>query len=195
MILVSLIGLLFIGGVAAWISERFDPRCPRVVALVAMLLAMVLVLALLNGVSVGNEPLASINASWMPRFGISFFLAADGLSGLLLLLTVFLGIVAIGSAWDEITERSGFFYFNLLWTLAGVLGVFVALDLFLFFFFWEVMLIPMYFIIAIWGHESKNYAAMKFFIFTQVTGMLMLVAIIVLAYFHYNQFGVFSFNY
>jgi len=194
-ILVSLIGLLFIGGVAAWISERFDPRYPRVVALVAMLLAMVLVLALLNGVSVGNEPLASINASWMPRFGISFFLAADGLSGLLLLLTVFLGIVAIGSAWDDITERAGFFYFNLLWTLAGVLGVFVALDLFLFFFFWEVMLIPMYFIIAIWGHESKNYAAMKFFIFTQVTGMLMLVAIIVLAYFHYNQFGVFSFNY
>ena len=92
MILVSLIGLLFIGGVAAWISERFDPRYPRVVALVAMLLAMVLVLALLNSVSVGNEPLASINASWMPRFGISFFLAADGLSGLLLLLTVFLGI-------------------------------------------------------------------------------------------------------
>ncbi|HBX99545.1 MAG TPA: NADH-quinone oxidoreductase subunit M, partial [Gammaproteobacteria bacterium] len=105
MILVSLIGLLFIGGVAAWISERFDPRYPRVVALVAMLLAMVLVLALLNGVTVGNQPLASINASWMPRFGISFFLAADGLSGLLLLLTVFLGIVAIGSAWDEITER------------------------------------------------------------------------------------------
>ena len=98
MILVSLIGLLFIGGVAAWISEKFDSRYPRVVALVAMLLAVVLVLALLSGVSDGNEPIASVNASWMPRFGISFFLVADGLSGLLLLLTVFLGVVAIGSA-------------------------------------------------------------------------------------------------
>jgi NADH-quinone oxidoreductase subunit M len=139
--------------------------------------------------------MASVSAEWIPRFGISFYLAADGLSLLLLLLTVFLGIIAIGSAWNEITERVGFFYFNLLWTLAGVLGVFTALDLFLFFFFWEVMLIPMYFIIAIWGHENKNYAAMKFFLFTQVSGMLMLISILVLAYFHYVQFGAFSFNY
>ncbi|MEC9223851.1 MAG: proton-conducting transporter membrane subunit, partial [Pseudomonadota bacterium] len=190
-----LIGLLFAGGVAAWVSEKINPNYPRAIALITMLLGMVLVLVLLNGSNGENELLASVNASWLPRFGISFYLAADGLSALLLSLTVFLGIIAIGSAWDEITERTGFFYFNLLWTLAGVLGVFTAFDLFLFFFFWEVMLIPMYFIIAIWGHESKNYAAMKFFIFTQVTGMLMLVAIIVLAYFHYNQFGVFSFNY
>ena len=76
-----------------------------------------------------------------------------------------------------------------------MIGVFTALDLFLFFFFWEVMLIPMYFIIAIWGHENKNYAAMKFFIFTQVTGMLMLVSILVLAYSHYTQFGSYSFKY
>ena len=76
-----------------------------------------------------------------------------------------------------------------------MIGVFTALDLFLFFFFWEVMLIPMYFIIAIWGHENKNYAAMKFFIFTQVTGMLMLVSILVLAYSHYAQFGSYSFKY
>ena len=86
------------------------------------------------------------------------------------------GLMALGAAWGEIHERSGFFYFNLLWTLAGVVGVFTSLDLFLFFFFWEVMLIPMFFIIAIWGHENKHYAAMKFFIFTQVTGLLMLLA-------------------
>ena len=66
------------------------------------------------------------------------------------MLTAFLGVVAIGAAWDEVQERPGFFYFNLLWTLAGVVGVFTALDLFLFF-FWEVMLIPMYLIIAIWA--------------------------------------------
>ncbi|HCI88858.1 MAG TPA: NADH-quinone oxidoreductase subunit M, partial [Gammaproteobacteria bacterium] len=124
-----------------------------------------------------------------------FYFAADGLSILLLMLTAFLGVIAIGAAWGEIKERSGFFYFNLLWTLAGVLGVFTALDLFLFFFFWEVMLIPMYLIIAIWGHENKHYAAMKFFIFTQVTGMLMLISILVLAYLHYVQKGSLSFNY
>lgn len=191
MILVILIGLLFLGGVLAWISEGLDARFPRIVALATVLLDLLIMLSLLGG----EGWVASIELQWLPRFGISFFLAADGLSVLLLILTAFLGAIAIGAAWDEITERTGFFYFNLLWTLAGVLGVFTALDLFLFFFFWEVMLIPMYFIIVIWGHENKNYAAMKFFIFTQVTGMLMLVAILMLAYFHYEQFGTYSFNY
>jgi len=191
MILVILIGVLFLGGVLAWISEGLDPKFPRSVALVTVLLDLLIMLSLLGG----EGWVASIELEWLPRFGISFFLAADGLSVLLLMLTAFLGAIAIGAAWDEISERTGFFYFNLLWTLAGVLGVFTALDLFLFFFFWEVMLIPMYFIIAIWGHENKNYAAMKFFIFTQVTGMLMLVAILMLAYFHYVQLGSYSFNY
>ncbi len=191
MILVILIAVLFLGGVLAWVSEGLDARFPRMVALVTVLLDLLIMLSLLGG----EGWVASIELEWLPRFGISFFLAADGLSVLLLILTAFLGAIAIGAAWDEVTERAGFFYFNLLWTLAGVLGVFTALDLFLFFFFWEVMLIPMYFIIAIWGHENKNYAAMKFFIFTQVTGMLMLVAILMLAYFHYVQFGAYSFNY
>ena len=195
MILVALIGILFLGGVLAWLSERLDSKLPRVIALAALVLDLLLMLTLLGGDSADGSWIVALNVQWLPRFGISFHLAADGLSVLLLLLTAFLGIIAVGSAWIEITERSGFFYFNLLWTLAGVLGVFTALDLFLFFFFWEVMLIPMYFIIAIWGHENKNYAAMKFFLFTQVTGMLMLVAILTLAYFHYIQFGFFSFDY
>ena len=114
---------------------------------------------------------------------------------LLIFLTVFLGMISLGAAWHEIKERSGFFYFNLLWTLAGVIGVFTSLDLFLFFFFWEVMLIPMYFIIAIWGHENKEYAAMKFFIFTQVTGLLMLLAILVLVFLNYQSSEVITFNY
>jgi len=194
-ILVVLIGVLFLGGVLAWRSERLDSKLPRVIALAALLLDLVLMLTLLGGDTGDGSWIVALNVQWLPRFGISFHLAADGLSVLLLLLTAFLGVIAVGSAWSEITERPGFFYFNLLWTLAGVLGVFTALDLFLFFFFWEVMLIPMYFIIAIWGHENKNYAAMKFFLFTQITGMLMLVSILTLAYFHYVQFGFFSFGY
>lgn len=195
MILVWLISTLFIGGVLAWWSERINANYPRLIALLTVLIDTLLMFGLL-GLDPGSDGwVATVNASWIPRFGISFYLAVDGLSILLLLLTAFLGIIAIGSAWDEIKEQAGFFYFNLLWTLAGVLGVFMALDLFLFFFFWEVMLIPMYFIIAIWGHENKNYAAMKFFIFTQVTGMLMLISILSLAYFHLMQFGEVSFNY
>jgi NADH-quinone oxidoreductase subunit M len=143
----------------------------------------------------GGDWLVLYQADWIPRFGVSFIFGADGLSLMLIMLTVFLGLMALGSAWGEIHERSGFFYFNLLWTLAGVLGVFTALDLFLFFFFWEVMLIPMYFIIAIWGHENKHYAAMKFFIFTQVSGLLMLLSILVLAYYHYLDTGTISFSY
>lgn len=196
MILVALIGVLFIGGVLAWLSESLDPKFPRIVALITMLVDLGLMLTLLGS---GDAPesawLVSVNAEWLPRFGISFHLALDGLSLLLLLLTAFLGVIAIGSAWNEITQRIGFFYFNLLWTLAGVIGVFTALDLFLFFFFWEIMLIPMYLIIAIWGHENKNYAAMKFFLFTQISGLIMLLSILVLAYFHYAQFGFFSFDY
>lgn len=195
MILVVLISLLFLGGLLAWLSELFDSSWPRWVALLTLFTSLLVMLSLLGAESDQGTWVVDFNAPWLTRFGISFHLAADGLSVLLILLTGFLGLMALGAAWDEITQRPGFFYFNLLWTLAGVLGVFLALDLFLFFFFWEVMLIPMYFIIAIWGHENKNYAAMKFFIFTQVTGMMMLVAILMLAYFHYVQFGFFSFDY
>lgn len=195
MILVVLISVLFLGGVLAWLSEGLSPKAPRAVALTAVIVDLLVMLTLVGADADSSGWIVQLIGQWMPRFGISFHLAADGLSVLMMVLTAFLGAVAIGAAWDEITERAGFFYFNLLWTLAGVIGVFTALDLFLFFFFWEVMLIPMYFIIAIWGHENKNYAAMKFFIFTQVTGMLMLISILVLAYFHYVQFGWFSFDY
>ena len=81
--------------------------------------------------------------------------------------------------------RSGFFHFNLMWILAGITGVFLALDLFLFYFAWELMLVPMYFLIAIWGHENRVYAAIKFFLFTQISGLLMLIAILALYFLHH----------
>ena len=89
----------------------------------------------------------------------------------------------------------GFFHFNLLWVLSGILGVFLALDLFLFYFFWELMLVPMYFLIAIWGHERRIYASTKFFLFTQFSGLLMLVAILALYFIHGHTTGVFTFDY
>ena len=119
----------------------------------------------------------------------------DGLSLLLVALTMFLGVVAVVSSWDEIKSGNGFFQFNLLWVMAGVVGVFTAMDLFLFFFFWEVMLIPMYFLIAVWGHENKRYASLKFFLFTQISGLLLLLAILALAFFNHRASGAVTFDY
>jgi NADH-quinone oxidoreductase subunit M len=209
MILVWLMVILFAGGIGAWLAESRGAGHPRAVALAAILLDLFLVILMLfapDSIGLGTvdtvaqlgqrgDWLVLLQADWIPRFGVSFIFGVDGLGLMLVALTVFLGLMALGAAWGEIHERSGFFYFNLLWTLAGVIGVFTALDLFLFFFFWEIMLIPMYFIIAIWGHENKEYAAMKFFIFTQVSGLLMLLCIMLLVYFHYTTTNVLTFSY
>lgn len=200
MTVLLLVGVLFFGGGVAWASEYLDARMPRLIALASLLIgALIVLLFCFTGAADSGSPGGQWwlleSWSWIPRFGIALTVGVDGLSLLLLILTVFLGLIALGAAWGEIQERSGFFYFNLLWTLAGVVGVFTALDLFLFFFFWEIMLIPMYLIIAIWGHENRAYAAMKFFLFTQVSGLLLLIAILTLSYFHFAQFGQFSFDY
>lgn len=201
MILFWLIMVLLVGGVLAWIAERWGAAWPRWISVVALGVDLALLLALWMQypgaleLTARGAWLTELVWEWIPRFGISFHLALDGLSLLLVLLTVFLGLMAVGSSWTEINERVGFFHFNLLWTLAGVVGVFLALDLFLFFFFWEVMLVPMYFVIGIWGHERRVYAALKFFIFTQGSGLLMLVAILALVLVHYADTGALTFDY
>jgi len=197
--LIYLIVLLFVGGLLCWVADRAklaDVRWLALLVLAAALVMLLLAFANSEGLEVaGRQWWLGINVPWISRFGVALTFAMDGLSFLMVLLTLFLGIVAVLSSWQEIERNSGFFHFNLLWVLAGVVGVFTALDLFLFFVFWEVMLVPMYFIIAVWGHENRVYAAMKFFIFTQASGLLMLVAIVGLVYFHYQASGVLTFNY
>ncbi|MDC0892998.1 NADH-quinone oxidoreductase subunit M [Pseudomonadales bacterium] len=188
MIMLLTILTLFIGGLVAWSIEAWNKDLPRWISVGTCFIASILIATLYFQPTQQELMLAGVSSTWyevlsipwIPRFGIGFVLAIDGLSLLMVSLTLFLGFIAILSSWDEIERRPGFFQFNLMWTLAGVVGVFVALDLFLFFFFWEVMLIPMYLLIAIWGHENKAYAAMKFFLFTQVSGLIMLVAILAL---------------
>lgn len=102
--------------------------------------------------------------------------------------------------WNEIEKYQGFFHLNLMWILGGVIGVFLAIDMFLFFFFWEMMLVPMYFLIALWGHKASDgktriTAATKFFIYTQASGLVMLIAILALVFVHYKATGVWTFNY
>lgn len=198
--------ILIVGGVVAWQTERLHHHLPRWISLATIVMALLHLWSTLSGISPENfslipDPingstwLVHYQAEWIPRFGISFELAMDGLSLLLVILTLLLGLIAVASSWLEIDFKPGLFQANLLWTLAGVIGVFLALDLFLFFLFWEVMLIPMYLLIAIWGHEKKAYAAMKFFIFTQVSGLLMLLAIVLLAWQGLETTGTLSFSY
>lgn len=201
MILLWLILIPIIGGLVAWLVGRTNPEAVRWISLIVLLLDLGLAILLwgqhFNQVNMLEQGhwLAQLQAPWIPQFGISFYLAIDGLSLLMILLTAFLGILSVLTSWTEITERVGFFHFNLLWILGGVIGVFLSLDLFLFYFFWEMMLIPMYFLIAIWGHENRTYAAIKFFIFTQASGLLMLIAILALFFIHGNATGNYTFSY
>ena len=201
MMLVWLIVIPLIAGVLAWLAARWSTQAPRWISLAAAALDLLLTLALwirggsLVATGAPNIWLAEVDWNWVPRFGIHFHLGVDGLSLLLLALTFFLGVMSVLCSWTEIREHIGFFHLNLMWILAGIAGVFLALDLFLFYFAWELMLIPMYFLIAIWGHERRIYAAIKFLLFTQLSGLLMLIAILALYFMHYQATGVYTFQY
>jgi NADH-quinone oxidoreductase subunit M len=193
MMLAILIAVPLLAGILAWWAGRLGPSWPRWIAIAALAADLGLTAAL--PFSSSAPWLVEAQWQWIPRFGISLHLAIDGLSLLLILLSLFLGLVSVAVSWREIDERVGFFHLNLLWTIAGTLGVFLSLDLFLFFVFWEVMLVPMYFLVAIWGHEARHRASMKFFIFTQGSGLLMLAAILALVFLHHQHTGHYSFDY
>jgi NADH-quinone oxidoreductase subunit M len=118
------------------------------------------------------------NHSWIPSIGVRYQLGIDGLALVLILLTTLLGSIATLCSWNYIKQREQEYYVFLLLLQTGMLGVFVALDLFLFYVFWEVMLVPMYFLIGIWGGENRLYAAIKFFLYTLVGSVVMLLAIL-----------------
>jgi NADH-quinone oxidoreductase subunit M len=195
-----MISILLLGGLLCWLVARWSIVLVKWIALLAVAVDFIIICNLWmqhQGNAVMNNESWFINyqLNWIPSFGISFHVALDGLSLVMLLLSFFLGLLAVLCSWNEIKEKSGFYFFNLLFTLAGISGVFVAMDLFLFYFFWEVMLVPMYFLIAIWGDTNRRYASFKFFIFTQAGGLLMLLAILALYFIHGQQSGNYSFDY
>ena len=190
-----LIAFLLGSGVIAWLAERVRDDLPRVISLAAFCVATIWVGFIWLNPDGDGSYYARTSLAWIPPLGITIDLRADGLSLLLVGLTTVLGVIAVVSSWSETSYKKGFFQFNVLWVMAGVVGVFTAYDLFLFFFFWEVMLIPMFFLIAIWGHEDREYAALKFFIFTQASGLLMLAAIIGVVWVGFAASGSISFNY
>ncbi len=130
---------------------------------------------------------------WIERFGIRYTLGMDGISLLLVVLTAFITLLAMLVSWRGISQRVPLHYLMLLVMESGIMGVFLALDLFLFYLFWEVMLIPMFFLIGIWGHGRRIYSAVKFFIYTMTGSLLMLMAIIGIYLIHGAQRGNYTF--
>jgi NADH-quinone oxidoreductase subunit M len=211
---IGLILVLIAGGLLAWLAGRRYPQAARWIALAALAVDLLWLLwlwwqgplappAALDyggghgadlGGALGGPWLSEVSLPWITRFGIALHVGLDGLSLLFCLLAVLLGLMAVASSWREIRSRIGFFHLNILWTLAGTIGVFTALDLFLFFLFWELMLVPMALVIGLWGHDDSRRAAIKFFLFTQGSGLLLLVGVLILALGHAAAGGTLTFD-
>jgi NADH-quinone oxidoreductase subunit M len=132
--------------------------------------------------------------AWIPQFGIAYAVGVDGISLFLLVLTGFLTPLALLSSWESVHQKTRAFCIFLLLLESAMIGVFVSLDLFLFYVFWDAMLVPMYFLIGIWGYERRIYAAVKFILYTMAGSVLMLLAILGLAVLHNSQAGSYSFD-
>src|SRR5262245_8369355 len=132
--------------------------------------------------------------AWIPTFGITYAVGVDGISLLLLVLTGFLTPIALLCSWESVHQKTRAFCIFMLLLESAMMGVFVSIDLFLFYVFWDAMLIPMYFLIGIWGYERRVYAAVKFMLFTISGSVLMLIAILSLAWLHSSQTGLYSFD-
>ncbi len=189
----SLLDILLIvpsvGGVLALLLPKDNPGLVRNFTLFVSLIAFLLSLGLVGPVLANpGHYTFETNASWIEYPSIRYHVGLDGLSLWLVILSTFLTPLVILVSWKHIQTRVKEFYAFLLFLLVGVVGVFVALDLFLFFVFWEISLVPMYFLVGIWGHDKRIYAAVKFFLYTMAGSALMLVAIIFL----YNRAGTFD---
>jgi NADH-quinone oxidoreductase subunit M len=185
-----------LGALALLLLDSRDERRLRQVAL-AVSVAAFLVSVLLW---IGFDPTRAgmqfeERRAWIPGSGIAYRMGVDGISLLLILLTTFITPLCILSAWTQIKTRVKEFLIAMLLLETAMVGVFCALDLFLFFVFWEAMLIPMYLIIGVWGGPRRIYASVKFILYTMAGSALMLVAILVLYFLHGTQTGVYTFDY
>ncbi len=177
-------------------SSRLTPQIWKVGGLAAALVGFGLTLELWSRFDATASGMQMVEyVPWIESFGVHYYVGTDGISLLLVVLTGFLLPVILLASWNEIGHRVKEYVFFMLALQTGMLGAFLSLNLFLFYVFWEVMLVPMYFVIGIWGGPRRIYATIKFFIYTMVGSLLMLVGILVLVYLHYEQFHAITFDY
>jgi NADH-quinone oxidoreductase subunit M len=190
--------LPLVGSVLLLIVGRADDRNAGLVRWIALgfsVLTFAVTLGIWAGFDGNSAEFQMVERhAWIPAFGIDYSLGVDGISLLLVVLTGFLTPVALLSSWGSVEHKVREFSMFLLALEAAMIGVFLSLDLFLFYVFWDAMLIPMYFLIGIWGYDNRIYAAVKFMLYTMAGSVLMLVAILGLAYLHSVATGSYSFD-
>jgi NADH-quinone oxidoreductase subunit M len=197
-ILTSLIALPVVGAILLLFvrgDEEQSAPFVRKIALIVSLLVFAETLLLWSRFNPASADFQFVERhGWITAFGITYFVGVDGISLLLLVLTGFLTPLALLSSWESIHRKTKAFCIFVLLLESAMMGVFVSLDLFLFYVFWDAMLVPMYFLIGIWGYERRVYASIKFILYTMAGSVLMLLAILGLAYVHSTTRGGYSFD-
>jgi len=196
-ILSSIVALPIVGALGLFLVRDDEAHRPlvRSVALVVSLLVFAETLLLWNRFDNAEAGFQFAERyGWIPTFGISYAVGVDGISVLLVVLTALLTPLALLSAWESVQRKTRAFCMLVLLLESAIIGVFVSTDLFLFYVFWDAMLIPMYFLIGIWGYDNRIYAAVKFLLYTMAGSVLMLLAIVSLAWLHQTLNGEYSFD-
>jgi NADH-quinone oxidoreductase subunit M len=197
-ILTSLVALPIVGAILLLFvrgGEEESARFARAIALIASVLVFAETLLLWSRFNPVSADFQFVERhAWIPSFGIDYYVGVDGISLWLLVLTGFLTPISLLASWESVHKKTKAFCIFVLLLESAMMGVFISLDLFLFYIFWDAMLVPMYFLIGIWGYDRRVYAAVKFILYTMAGSVLMLLAILGLAYLHYLQKGSYSFD-
>lgn len=170
-----------------FLVPRQDTHIIKAVATIFTLLTFAFSLYVWRLFELGTHEMQLVElASWIPSIGVSYHFGIDGISLLLVMLTTVISILSVLCSFSDVQERLKEYYVCILFLETGMLGVFLALDFFLFYIFWEIMLVPMYFLIGIWGHGRRLYSAIKFFLYTLFGSVFMLLAILALYFLNSN---------
>jgi NADH-quinone oxidoreductase subunit M len=191
--LTALLFLPLVGGLLS-LTASWRPGMVRWLALGTTVAELILAGSLLGAGTTGARWLLALEVPWVPSLGIHYGLGVDGVSLVLVLLTAFLSVLCVLVSWRAVTDRVGLYHFFLLAAETGILGVFLATDLFLFYLFWEVQMVPVFFLVGIWGHEERIQATLKFLIYTVAGSLLMLLAVALLYSIHGAQTGTYTFR-
>ncbi|WDI78918.1 NADH-quinone oxidoreductase subunit M [Candidatus Purcelliella pentastirinorum] len=207
MLLVWIIIIPFIGSIICWHSQYLNKNIPKWLALFINIILIILSIKIYQHINfnqrsflINKIPVWDIEfcTKWINRFNINIHFAVDQLSSLMILLTNLLGIITIIISWNNINKYPGLFYFNIILIITSTIGILLSIDMILFLFFWELISVPIFILIIVWGDKNikkRIQNAINFFIYTQISGIILLCSIIILSYINYKNTDIWSFNY